>query len=107
MYRRFAIWSTKTSELALVLAFDQAPAMAGDLRQPKGVVDDKAATHHFDEPLSLELKKAVRDACTAYSKKLSKHLVRERDLVRFQSIARKQEPSPEALLQLMGRITCP
>jgi hypothetical protein len=72
--------------------------MAGDLRQPKSVADDKAATHHFDEPIPPELKKAVRDACTTYSEKLSKHLVRKRDLVRFQGIAREQEPSPKALL---------
>lgn len=90
--------STPIKELAFVLAFYQAPAMAGDLSQPKGVANHKAPMHHFDESIPLKLEKAVRDACAAYSEKLSQHLVRERDLVRFQGIASEQEPSPKTLL---------
>jgi hypothetical protein len=98
MQRRSAVRSANIQQLSLVFALDPAPAMAGDLRQPKSVADDEAATHHFDKPIVPELKKAVSNACTTHSEKLSKHLVRERDLVRSQGVAREQEPSSKALL---------
>jgi hypothetical protein len=72
--------------------------MAGDLRQPKRVTDFEAAPHHFNKSILPELKKAICNACTAHSEKLSEHLMCKRDLVRAQGIASEQEPSPQALL---------